>query len=71
MPTVLRRGPCRLFFYSGDRDGPPHVHVEHDENQAKCWLGPVRLQQSGGFNRVLVVENEAALLEAWNEFIGH
>ena len=26
MPTVLRHGPYRFFFYSGDRDEPPHVH---------------------------------------------
>ena len=26
------------FFYAGDRDEPPHVHVERDNNQAKfCW----------------------------------
>ena len=49
MPTVLRRGPYRFFFYSSDRAEPPHVHVERDENPAKFWLDPVRLQESGGF----------------------
>ena len=49
MPTVLRSGPYRFFFYSGDGDEPPHVHVERDDNTAKFWLGPVRLQRSGGF----------------------
>ena len=78
MPTVLRSGPYRFFFYSGDRDEPPHVHIERDENRAKFWLQPIRLQSSGGFARseinrlrALVVENEAILLEAWNEFFGH
>jgi hypothetical protein len=28
MPTVLRSGPYRFFFYSADRGEPPHVHVE-------------------------------------------
>jgi len=51
MPTVLRTGPYRLFFYSGDRDEPRHVHVEHDANIAKFWLDPVRLAHSGGFAR--------------------
>ena len=51
MPTVLRSGPYRFFFYAGDRDEPPHVHVERDNNTAKFWLDPVRLQNSGGFSR--------------------
>lgn len=38
MPTVLRTGPYRIFFYAGDRDEPPHVHVERDANIAKFWL---------------------------------
>ncbi|HEV2177470.1 MAG TPA: DUF4160 domain-containing protein [Terriglobia bacterium] len=49
MPTVLRSGAYRLFFYAGDRDEPPHVHVERDDKVAKFWLAPVRLKTSGGF----------------------
>ncbi len=26
-PTVFREGPYRVFFYSGDKAEPPHVHV--------------------------------------------
>lgn len=51
MPTVLRDGPYRFFFYSGDRDEPPHVHVERDDCEAKFWLDPVRLERSRGFSR--------------------
>jgi hypothetical protein len=43
VPTVLRAGPYRFYFYSGDRDEPPHVHVARDANEAKFWLEPVRL----------------------------
>lgn len=75
MPTVVRTGPYRFFFYAGDRDEPPHIHVERDANKAKFWLDPVRLQNSGGFSRTeinrihdLVDENLEALLESWNEF---
>ena len=46
MPTILRVGPYRFFFYAGDRDEPPHIHIESDENVAKFWLDPVRLQRS-------------------------
>jgi len=75
MPTVLRSGPYRFFFYAGDRDEPPHVHVEREAHRAKLWLEPVRLQESGGFsareiNRIaaLVEENREELLRAWNEY---
>jgi Domain of unknown function (DUF4160) len=75
MPTALRSGPYRFFFYAGDRDEPPHMHIERDANTAKFWLDPVRLQNSGGFSRTeinriqeLVEENREVLLESWNEF---
>ncbi|MDQ3687509.1 MAG: DUF4160 domain-containing protein [Acidobacteriota bacterium] len=75
MPTVLRIGPYRFFFYAGDRDEPPHTHVERDDNTAKFWLDPVRLQSSGGLrgaeiNRIqkLVEENREDLLRSWNEY---
>ncbi|HEU4371786.1 MAG TPA: DUF4160 domain-containing protein [Methylomirabilota bacterium] len=48
MPTLLRSGPYRVFFYSGDRDEPRHVYVERDANRAKFWLEPVRLAESDG-----------------------
>jgi hypothetical protein len=75
MPTVLRVGPYRFFFYAGDGGEPAHVHVERDECEAKFWLDPVRLERSRGFarkeiNRVreLVVEHRQQLLESWDEF---
>ena len=77
MPTVCWIGAYRFFFYAGDRNEPPHVHVEHDDRVAKLWLDPVRLQRSGGFGRVelmriekLVAKNQHRLLEAWNEYFG-
>ncbi len=77
MPTVLRVGPYRLFFYSGDGHEPPHIHVERDDSVAKFWLEPVRLARSGGFGRAeiraigrIVSGHQAELLEAWNDFFG-
>jgi hypothetical protein len=74
-PTVLRIGPYRFFFYSGDRDEPAHIHIEHGDQVAKFWLDPVRIQNSGGFNRreinqlgKLVEEHQAQLLRSWGEF---
>jgi hypothetical protein len=75
VPTVLRSGPYRLFFYAGDRDEPPHVHVERDDKTAKFWLEPVRLERSGGFrsqelNRVrnLVEEHQEQLRRSWDDY---
>ena len=51
MPTVLRSGPYRFFFYAGDRHEPAHVHIERDASKAKFWLEPISLQSSTGFSR--------------------
>ena len=75
MPTVLRVGPYRCFFFAGDRSEPPHIHIERDANRAKVWLDPVRLQDSGGFPRgeiariiLMVHEHHAELLRSWNDY---
>ena len=77
MPTVLRTGPYRFFFYAGDRDEPAHVHAERDENVAKFWLSPIRLSKNRGFRPAeirrierLIIDNRQKLLEAWDEFFG-
>ena len=51
MPAVLRVGPYRFFFYSGDRQEPAHVNGERNASVAKFWLDPVRLARSRGFGR--------------------
>ena len=78
MPTILHIGPYRFFFYAGDRNESAHIHVERDHNIAKFWLDPVRLQSSGGFNRLeiskihkIINENHSGLLEAWHEYFGN
>jgi hypothetical protein len=75
MPTVLISGPYRFFFYAGDGEEPPHVHVERDDCEAKIWLEPVRLERSSGFaarelRRIeqIVSEYQPQLLDAWNDF---
>ena len=75
MPTVLRTGPYRLFFYAGDSGEPRHIHVEKAGSVAKFWLEPVRLERSGGFERRelgavqrILEEHLTELLEAWREY---
>jgi hypothetical protein len=74
MPTVLRSGPYRYFFYSADCAEPAHIHIERDQQVAKLWLVPLHIAESGGFKqrelgriRHLVAERQALLLKAWHE----
>jgi hypothetical protein len=75
MPTVLRSGPYRFFFYAGDRHEPVHVHVQRESRSAKLWLDPVRLQESRGFgtvelNRIVAIveHHRGTLLSAWDDY---
>lgn len=75
MPTVLRSGPCRLYFFSHDVTKPPHIHVDRDNHSAKFWLEPVGLARNLGFSPVelrrierVIQENQLFLVEHWNEF---
>jgi hypothetical protein len=77
MPTALKTGPYRFFFYASDRDEPHHIHVERDDKVAKFWLDPIRLQNSYGFNRQeinriqdIIQEHQKHLMEAWNDYFG-
>jgi hypothetical protein len=60
MPTVLRVGRCRFYFFSNEGQEPPpkkrsfvdakqHVHVKAGDNQAKFWLDPIELASNYGF----------------------
>ncbi|HET7370532.1 MAG TPA: DUF4160 domain-containing protein [Gammaproteobacteria bacterium] len=78
MPTILRIGPYRFFFYANENDEPPHVHIQRDQSLAKFWLRPVSLARSTGFAShelsklaKIVAEHRAQFEEGWNEFLGH
>ena len=75
MPTVLRLGPYRFYFYSHEPNEPPHVHVDRDNLSAKFWLDPVQLARNLGFSpkdlRVIeemVVEHQQELQEKWDGY---
>ncbi|HSC89426.1 MAG TPA: DUF4160 domain-containing protein [Polyangiaceae bacterium] len=77
MPTVLRSGPYRVYFYSHEPNEPPHVHVDREDASAKFWLEPVELARNLGFSprelrqlESLVQTHRRNLLEAWNEHFG-
>jgi len=77
MPTVLRSGPYRVYFFSHEPNEPPHVHVDCYEMSAKFWLEPVGLARNYGFSarelrrvEALVRSNQRLLLEAWHGYFG-
>ena len=74
MPTVLRVGPYRIFFFSNESSEPAHVHVARDEKVAKVWLEPPAIARAGDFPpheaaRILksVREHVPQLLRRWHE----
>ena len=77
MPTVLRAGPYRFFFYSNEEGEPPHIHVQREVMLAKFWLDPVALAKSTRFaahelRRIegIITEQRETLLEAWRDHFG-
>lgn len=77
MPTILRIGAFRFYFYSHEPNEPPHVHVDRDEATIKVWLEPVLLARSRGFRAheigailVMAETHRERLLEAWHEHFG-
>ena len=74
MPTVLKIGPHRFYFFSKEGLESPHIHVETAENAAKFWLSPVELVWVVGYNskelrkvRGLVEKHAPLFLEKWHE----
>jgi hypothetical protein len=77
MPTILRSGALRFFFYSLENNEPPHVQVENRDATAKYWLDPVELARSRGFRateltrlRATIIERRHEFLEAWHAHFG-
>jgi hypothetical protein len=77
VPTILRDGPYRVYFFSNDLREPPHVHIDREGLSAKFWLQPVRLARNSGFGprelrriQALLFEHQTTLLEAWHGYFG-
>ena len=77
MPTVMRIGPFRLYFYSHEPNEPPHIPGDRGEATIKVWLKSGEVAKSRGFRAheindivKMIDEHRAALLEAWNEYFG-
>ena len=75
MPTIIRIGGHRFYFYSHEPNEPPHIHVDKDGKSLKAWLEPVGLARNIGFrpheiNGILklIEDNRAILVEAWHDY---
>jgi hypothetical protein len=77
VPTVLRWGSYRAFFYSNEGGEPAHVHVGAGDREAKFWLHDMVVAINAGFPAHEIGdiirhlrENRVNLLSAWNEHFG-
>ena len=77
MPTILRIGAFRFYFFSHEPNEPPHVHIDRDAATIKVWLGAMEVAKSRGFRAHeigsivgMVSDNRERLLEAWHEYFG-
>jgi hypothetical protein len=74
MPTILRWGAYRAFFYSNERHEPAHVHVRSGEKEVKIWLHDISVAVNKGFpahelGTIIryVRQHREQLLVAWND----
>jgi len=78
MPTALRFGPYRFYFYSYDCEEPRHMHVDRERMSVKFWLDPdIALATNLGYGRKelrkierMAREHVEELRNAWDVFCG-
>jgi len=75
MPTVLKIGPYRFYFFSRE-ESRIHIHVSCPDGEAKFWLDPeIELATNYKLSRVqlkqiekLIEEHYAEFRAAWNRY---
>ena len=78
MPTALRIGAYRFYFYAYDCDEPRHMHVDRENKSVKFWLDPdASLAENHGYGRKelreierIARENLERLRNEWDAFCG-
>lgn len=75
MPTVLKIGSYRFYFYSHEPNEPPHIHIDSNGSSAKFWLKNISLASNVGFSKKelselhrLVIEYQKLMLDKWYEY---
>jgi len=77
MPTILRKNGYRFFFYSGEGNEPPHIHVIGKGGEMKLWLEPVKISRVYGYKSQeqkevlkITLEHVKIFIEGWRKFHG-
>ena len=77
VPTVLRWGRYRAFFYSNEGGEPAHIHVSAGDAEVKVWLHDLTVALNAGFPAHEITgilselrANRETLLKAWHEHFG-
>lgn len=78
MPTILRLGAYRFFFYSREGNEPPHIHIESGDAECKYWLLPgeqALMASNHGMNvrqlretKELVIEHHDIFTRRYHDF---
>ena len=78
MPTALRWGAYRAYFYSNEGDEPAHVHVRAGDKEAKFWLEDMTVAVNLRFRphelRAIIRklrEHREELMAAWDDHFGN
>ena len=78
MPTVLRWGPYRAYFYSNERAEPAHVHVRAGSREVKVWLHDMSVAINAGFPAHEIGDivrhlrvHRREIEDTWNEHFGN
>jgi hypothetical protein len=78
VPTVLRWGAYRAFFYSNEGNEPAHVHVRAGDKEIKIWIHDLNVAVNMGFAAHEVGDiirylraNRDQLLAARNDHFGN
>ncbi len=77
MPTLLRYGGYRFYFFSHEPNEPPHVHVDKGNATIKVWLATLEVARNRGFRTheiagiiAIIGNHQRMFVEKWHEYFG-
>lgn len=77
MPTLLRYGGYRFYFFSHEPNEPPHVHVDKGNATIKVWLATLEVARNRGFRTheiagIIAIngDHQRMFVEKWHEYFG-
>ncbi|MBK6491472.1 MAG: DUF4160 domain-containing protein [Sphingomonadales bacterium] len=77
MPTLLRYGGYRFYFFSHEPNEPPHIHVDKGNATIKVWLATLEVARNRGFRTheiagiiAIIGDHQRMFVEKWHEYFG-